>query len=358
MNDRELDDRVRASLDDLADAAGGPPPWPADATARAGSESPTMWLRLGAVAAVLALVIGGLALLTGRDRVDVVDAPDGSEPLFGTRWYLSAATVGGEAISTSPEAWVFGEGRDCGEGPPLCLDGPMLLGRDGCNQFTRGVDVGRDRIMWGEPGMSTQAGCPDADLPAAFVRIKGGDGFDWRIEGDVLTIRENGVVMTFEAGHPLGPPTNEVLDKGRVGDIAYRVNWHSGVSIEWVDTTTASMASQQGYAAMGDTLSATFVDLGPQFYLLAIVPDATSEAHYVTDDGTVFPLTLLRDRPILAARALLDTDPGPGSLVATDDAGAVLASVSMIGVRQRGITSIEPVPPTTAPGLIEGSEPP
>lgn len=363
MNDHDLDDRLRAGLNDLAVAAGEPPVWPdGPAPTQSNGTGRPLWHRALASAAVLAVVVGGLAVLARRGSDGVAEGPAGSAPFFGTRWYLSSATLDDAAVDLTPGQvpWVFGEENPCTFSGPDCAPGPMLLGRDGCNQFERSVNVDGDRVTWGEWGMTTAALC-QGELQTAFDRLGGGDGFTFAIDGDTLRVSGSSVELVFAAGDSLGDPSGFLLDEGRAGDIAYRVTWNAGVAIEWVDTSTASMTNSQGYAATSDTLSGNFVDFGGPRYLFAILPDTASGAEYVTDNGDHLALTMLdhEGAPIVAASRLFESDPGPGLLVALDATGTVIASIPMIGADQPGLTSLPPTitaapvittsPPTTSP---------
>lgn len=352
MDDHDLDGRLRAGLDDLAAAAGDPPPWPVEAVGlRSVDAARPLWPRLLVAVGVVALVVGGLAAVARRGGGGVAEGPEGSAQFFNTRWYLTSAELNGVAVDITPGVipWVFGEDNPCTFSGPGCVGGPMLLGRDGCNQFEVGIVVDGDRVTWGQRGMSTLAAC-SGELQTAFDQITGGDGFTYGIIGDSLTVVGSGVELGFTAGDPLGTPQGFVLDEGRAGDIAYRVTWNAGVSIEWVDVSTATMTNGQGYAATTNNLSANFVDFGGPRYLLALLPDAAVAASYVTDGGETHSLAMLdaEGAPVIAASRLFEGDPGPGAVVALGGSGEQLASIALSGADQPGITSLPPVA-TTAP---------
>lgn len=350
MNDHDLAARLRDGLADLAAAAGDPPDFPGDVVADGRADRP-MWRYALAVAAVLALVVGGLVVLTRTGADPVAEGPPGSAPLFGTRWYLESATIDGEPVLIRPDRipWVFGEDNQCTFGGPDCPSGPVLIGEDGCNHFERSIAFDGDRATWGTWNMSTLAACVGGP-PSVFDRVMKAAGFTYAIDGDTLRVAEDGVELVFRVGDPLGEPAGFVLLEGRDGDIAYRVTWNGAVNIEWVDTSTASMVNRQGYAAVGDTLSATFVDLGSSRLLFAILPDAAAGARYIGADGDTSALTVVPrgDAPVNVAQGTFDADPGPGRLVAYDASGTELAAIEMRGADQGGITSIPPTV-TTAP---------
>ncbi len=365
----DLDDRVRRAFDIIIDAAGdlGPSPTPDGihldraGTGRGSTVSGRrVWHRaLGAVA-VLVVVVGGLAVLDGRGGHDAVDAPEGSVPLFDTRWYLSTATLDGVPVGATPGriGWVFGEENPCTFSGPDCDPGPVLVGTDGCNWFERSISVDGDRVTWGEWATSTLALC-QSNLQTTFNRVWSADGFTFAIVDDTLHIRVGGAELNFTESEPLGDPSGFPLDTGRAGDIAYRVTWNAGIDIEWVDTSAAAMTNSMGYAATGNTLSGKFVDLSGPRYLFAILPDAAAGAAYIPDNGGPIDLTMLDQdgAPFVAASRLFDSDPGPGRLVALDDAGAVFASIPMIGADQPGITSLPPNDTTASVGTTSPQRP-
>ncbi len=292
---------------------------------------------------VIALLVAALVTFAGRGLMGDAQTDEDSAPFFITRWHLSSATLDGVPveITNDLDPWVFGPEYACPPGATGCSSGPMVLGNDTCNRFVKNVGLDAERVTWGAWGLSTLVGCPDTELQKTFERLRRGEGFMIELADDQLRMSGKDVNLIFVAGGPFARTEDPVLEEGAAGDVAYRVTWNGGITVESTDTSTASGIGLVGNSPAADTLSGFFVDLGGAHLLVAALPDAAATARYVTDDGQSVTLKRIGEgMTIVAANALFERDPGPGALVALDADGTELGSLAMVGAAQVGLVSL------------------
>ena len=165
-------------------------------------------------------------------------------------------------ITNDLDPWVFGPEYACPPGATGCSSGPMVLGNDTCNRFVQNVGLDGERVTWGPWGTSTLVGCPDTELQKTFERLRRGEGFVIELADDQLRMSGKDVNLISLAGGPFARTEDPVLDEGAAHDIAYRVTWNGGITVESTDTSTASGIGLVGNSPAADTLSGFFVDLG------------------------------------------------------------------------------------------------
>ena len=130
-----------------------------------------------------------VAVATTALALDGCDAGDGSSnnPLFAT-WLMTSAVLGGQSVDIGPQSevrWKFIEDGPCGEVAPECPDGSKIEGNDGCNFFTRSVDVQRETLTWGSDWYSTAAACA-GDMADAMFNVFHTDPVRYVVSGDEL----------------------------------------------------------------------------------------------------------------------------------------------------------------------------
>jgi chitodextrinase len=130
------------------------------------------------------------------------NGPDG--PLFDNAWVLSSVIEQGQPVEVpggSSIRWRFVASGGCDESVPECTNGPKLQGTDVCNDFTRGVAVEGDTVVWGAYGESTAVGCSGgaADTLDEFFRQP---SFRFVVDGDEMraTSSDSSIELVFTAG--------------------------------------------------------------------------------------------------------------------------------------------------------------
>ena len=150
------------------------------------------WIPLVAAAAVVALVVGAIALIARERDADVVPASDLRTALVGSTWVALDAQTGGDLPMLELK---IGETRP---------DVVIIRGTDGCNEHSGEFRLDGTTVV-DAAIMMTYVGCPSwAVMPR--------DGATLSIAGDVLTVSDDGGSTAFTAIESLPVVAGSQLD--------------------------------------------------------------------------------------------------------------------------------------------------
>jgi heat shock protein HslJ len=137
----------------------------------------------------VALADGSLTFTAGETTIRLEEVPD--VELAGTEWTLDG-TIADDAIASLPA------GVDA---PTLTIadDGTAAIFA-GCNRGSTQVEITDDTLTLG-PVALTRMACEEAamDLEHQVVQVLDGE-VTYAIDGDTLTVRKDGIGLTFTAG--------------------------------------------------------------------------------------------------------------------------------------------------------------
>lgn len=242
-------------------------------------------MRLTMCGVVLLLALTGCAAVS-----------DGA--VFGPVWWLTEIRADGEPVDLdglSPVHWQFvKDGCERLGLPEDCGGGDMVQGFDGCNSFSRVVEVDGRTLQWGDYGYSTDVAC-SGKLADAMRGVGGSNELAVGVIADQLRVRDDRHELVFDRHEdPLGPAPGRVIEEGQVDEVAYRLMW-SGRSLELEQDDTADPVFGPGQAGVGagpGRVNAMRAQIGQREYLFGIVPAEASRVEYDSGGQSV-------DLPIL-----------------------------------------------------------
>lgn len=343
MNDLPLDDdkfdqRLRDDLAALVREAGDPP---ALATGRPSSGASRGRLVAAAAVALVVVVAGALMWSVrghDRDRQSVLADRvqdrilDHGRDLVGARWWLIRAEQDGAPLD-------LGGVQDIGlhlsdelcdtDGSSRCRpSGPIVWASNSCNGFRGPYELpSPGTIELGSPGPSEQMGCagPLVDAMRA-VYLEGTVRYE--VEGELLKVRRNGVVLTYEASDgPFAPTQGLVVDEGTSSGESHRLVWEGAyLAFQTADTDQEIAIGGTRLGEDPGRINPSRSTVGGRPYVLAIVPAASKRIVYEPVGGTPQEVSIhdVGSATSTVVGSFVDAAPDTWELVAYDVNGTEL----------------------------------